>query len=59
VTVLDQQIRGRDDAPVRSGDDRRVVARPDQRGVDRRQVGGDPLDQAELAQIRNCDDASP
>jgi DNA-binding Lrp family transcriptional regulator len=59
VAVLDEQVGRRDDPPVRGGDDGRVVTRPDQRGVDRRQVAGDPLDQAELAQIRNCDDPCP
>jgi DNA-binding Lrp family transcriptional regulator len=58
VAVFQQHV-GRDDDPTVAGADHRgIVAGAEQGGFGAGKTGGDPLDQAELAQVRNCDDAS-
>jgi hypothetical protein len=51
VPVLDQQVRRDDHPAVRRSDDRGVVPRSQQGGLDGSQTGGDPFDQPELAEI--------
>jgi len=57
MPVLDEQVRRRDDPPVGYRHHRGVVARAEQGRLDPREPRGDPLDQPELAQFRNGDDA--
>jgi hypothetical protein len=49
VHPLDEHIGSHDSAAVRTGDDGRIVARPEQHSVRRAQARGDASDEPELA----------
>ena len=53
VPALDEDVRGRDDAPVGRGHDCGVVAGSEQNGVAAAQPGGDAVDQTEFAGLRD------
>jgi len=59
VASFHEQIGRRDDPPVRGANKGGVVARTDQRGRGDGEVGGDPLDEAELTGLGDRDGALP